>query len=197
MLELRWPYKRHAETFAGTQRYALEQGWESILDEFVSKTLSAQPAGATPYDGIIARADRKLTTQAIRLAVPGLISLVSKELSGIFPDSAAAGRMRAEHLLSRGLRRFAPLGVKIEAPRSRSRCTVAHERRIPPRTRRHSQRVSEAATTVNRQWYFVGCFAVDSVRLKALEAKVVHDGPWSSDEVPSTTTIWRQGRNGC
>ena len=34
MLDLQWPYKRHAAIFAGTQRYAEEQGWYSIIDEF-------------------------------------------------------------------------------------------------------------------------------------------------------------------
>jgi hypothetical protein len=34
MLDLEWPYKRHAGVFAGTQRYAEEQGWKSIVDEY-------------------------------------------------------------------------------------------------------------------------------------------------------------------
>ena len=28
MLDLEWPYKRHAGIFAGTQQYAQQQGWE-------------------------------------------------------------------------------------------------------------------------------------------------------------------------
>jgi hypothetical protein len=36
MLELEFPYKRHAGIFAGAQQYAQEQGWDSTIDEFVA-----------------------------------------------------------------------------------------------------------------------------------------------------------------
>ena len=39
MLDLQWPYKRHASTFAGTQQFAKEHGWHSIIDEFAHDTL--------------------------------------------------------------------------------------------------------------------------------------------------------------
>ena len=114
MLELRWPYKRHAEVFAGTQRYAQEHGWESILDEFVDKTLGGQLTSAIPYDGIIARVNRKLAARAGQQGIPlvnvWFSSPARKELPGVFPDFAATGRMQAEHLLARGLRHFAALG---------------------------------------------------------------------------------------
>lgn len=56
MLDLLWPYKRHASIFfAGTQQYAKENGWISIIDEFVHNTLPAQTGAAVSYDGIIAR----------------------------------------------------------------------------------------------------------------------------------------------
>ena len=41
MLELKWPYKRHVGVFAGTQRYAQQQGWDSIIDEYVAENLPA------------------------------------------------------------------------------------------------------------------------------------------------------------
>ena len=114
MLELRWPYKRHAEVFAGTQRYAQEQGWESILDEFADKSLGVHPSTVIPYDGIIARVNRRLAARVKQLGVP-LVNVwysspARKELPGVFPDFAATGRMQAEHLLARGLRHFAALG---------------------------------------------------------------------------------------
>ena len=37
MLDLKWPLKRHSLIFAGTQRYADEQGWESIIDEYAAE----------------------------------------------------------------------------------------------------------------------------------------------------------------
>lgn len=112
MLELEWPYKRHAALFAGTQRYAQEHGWESIIDEYADDTIT-RAGSARPYDGIIARASRRLARRAARLKVPlvnvWFSSPVWKSLPGVFPDFSTMGRLRAEHLLSRGFRRFAAL----------------------------------------------------------------------------------------
>jgi LacI family transcriptional regulator len=116
MLDLQWPLKRHADIFSGTQQYAQEQGWESTIDEFVQDTLPYRGSRAVPYDGIIARATRSLAARAGRLGVPlvnvWLSSPVRDELPGVFCDFAAAGRMRAEHLLTRGFRRFAALSSR-------------------------------------------------------------------------------------
>ncbi len=113
MLDLQWSYKRHAHVFAGTQQYAREHNWESIVDEFVEDTLPAQSMKAVPFDGIIARVSRKLLHRAARLKVP-LVNVwhsspVWKMVPGVYADSDAIGRLRAEHLLARGLRRFAAL----------------------------------------------------------------------------------------
>jgi len=133
MLELEWPYKRHAGIFAGTQKYAQEHGWHSIIDEYAGDTLPAKkkgtdpvsrngPKGAaqkrgpspfSPYDGVIARATKTLAERGAKAHVPVVnvwySSPVFDKLPGVFADFAAIGRMRAEHLLSRGLRRFATL----------------------------------------------------------------------------------------
>jgi LacI family transcriptional regulator len=113
MLGLDWPYKRHAGVFSGTQQFAQEQGWESYIDEYAAETLRAHPEKPAAYDGVIARATRKLAQCAARRRVPVVnvwfSSPVWRSLPGVFPDYAAAGRLRAEHLLSRGLRRFAAL----------------------------------------------------------------------------------------
>ena len=125
MLDLDWPYKRHTALFAGTQQYAQENNWESIIDEFADDTLKDSSAGSCPYDGIIARAPKRLAEQAARQGIP-LVNVwqsspASKLLPGVFPDFAAAGRLRAEHLLARGFRNFASLasytsrGQEIEA----------------------------------------------------------------------------------
>lgn len=70
MLDLEWPYKRHASIFGGTQRYAEEQGWRSIIDEFAHDTLPARRTKTIPYDRIIARANVQLAERASRLGVP-------------------------------------------------------------------------------------------------------------------------------
>lgn len=116
MLDLEWPYKRHASVFAGTQRYAAEQGWESIVDEYAYDTIPKQRTNSRPYDGIVARATSPLVTRAHKAGIPVVnvwrSSPVRSELPGVFPDYAAAGRLRAEHLLSRGLRNFGTLGCR-------------------------------------------------------------------------------------
>jgi LacI family transcriptional regulator len=113
MLDLQWPYKRHAGVFVGTQQYAQEKGWESLIDEFVDDTLGSGSRRPAPYDGIIARATRRLALRAARTGVPlvnvWLSSPVWRSLPGVFADHAEMGRLRAEHLLSRGLTRFAAL----------------------------------------------------------------------------------------
>jgi len=113
MLDLEWPYKRHAGIFAGTQWYAQEQGWESTIDEFVDDTLPARRAKPVPYDGAIARATKELAQRCIQLDLPVVNVWFSspawRMLPGVFPDFAAAGRLQAEHLLDRGLRTFAAL----------------------------------------------------------------------------------------
>lgn len=55
-LELEWPFKRHAGIFAGTQKYAGEHSWQSIVDENPDATLQKYSGNPASYDGIIARA---------------------------------------------------------------------------------------------------------------------------------------------
>ncbi|PQO45721.1 hypothetical protein C5Y93_12380 [Blastopirellula marina] len=107
------PYKRHAALFAGTQQYAREHGWESIIDEFVAENLPARSKSNLPYDGVIARTSDKLHRRASSLGLP-LVNVwfnspIMTKRPGVFPDFAAIGRLKAEHLLARGFRRFAAI----------------------------------------------------------------------------------------
>mgnify|MGYP002623266375 FL=1 len=128
-LQLKWPYKRHAAVFAGTQQYAQEQGWESIIDEYAADNLPARRSKDIPYDGIIARANRKLAQRSALSGVPlvntWFTSPVWNQMPGVFADFCASGNLRAEHLLARGLRRFAAMaredrGAKVEVEAFRS-----------------------------------------------------------------------------
>ncbi|MDG2222038.1 MAG: substrate-binding domain-containing protein [Rubripirellula sp.] len=111
MLDLDWPYKRHTGIFAGTQQYAKEQGWHSIIDEFAHDTLPTRRSKPNPYDGVIARANTQLVKRAKRLGIPvvnvWLSSPAAELVPGVFADFTASGRTQAEHLLARGLRNFA------------------------------------------------------------------------------------------
>lgn len=132
MLDLRWPYKRHSEIFAGVQRYVEERGWVSIIDEFADDTLRRTRVGTERYDGIVARANRTLARRAAKLGVPVVnvwpSSPASQLLPGVFPDSTEAGRLIAEHLLARGFRTFAtltsPKNVDNELEVKAFRCLV-------------------------------------------------------------------------
>ncbi len=110
MLELESAYWRHISIFAGAQEYAEAHGWETIIDEFADDTLPARKSKRLPYDGVIARATKKLAERSKRAGVPvvnvWLNSPARQSLPGVFFDHVAMGKMRAEHLLSRGLSRF-------------------------------------------------------------------------------------------
>lgn len=113
MLDLQWPYKRHADIFAGTQQYAESQNWHTIIDEFVHDTLPARRSRSIPYDGVIARANQPLAQRTSRLGIPVVNVWASSParnlVPGVFPDSTVVGRLSAEHLLARGFRTFATL----------------------------------------------------------------------------------------
>lgn len=115
MLDLQWPYKRHAGVFAGTQKYAEEHGWISIIDDFAHKTLSTRRGSGVLYDGIIARVNHQLVARAERLGVPVVNVWQSSParhcVPGVYPDSTAVGGLIAEHLLARGFRNFASLSA--------------------------------------------------------------------------------------
>jgi LacI family transcriptional regulator len=115
-LELSYALKRHTGIFAGTQRYASECGrWECVVDEFAADTLSLHLPARRPYDGVIARATKDLAEWALRRKVPLVnvwMSSPVRDLPGVFPDWVALGRLRAEHLLARGFRRFACLSFR-------------------------------------------------------------------------------------
>jgi LacI family transcriptional regulator len=111
MLDLQWPYKRHAAIFSGIQRYAEEHGWLSVIDEFAHDTLHRSRRTVSRYDGIVARANHQLARRAAKLGIPVVNVWPSSParhlLPGVFPDSMATGRLVAEHLLARGFRAFA------------------------------------------------------------------------------------------
>ena len=111
-LEVEWGFKRHLETYAGCQRYADEAGWECSITPTTASILKTK--GRKPsFDGILARTTVPLAAAAKRMNVP-LVNLWMntpvRSLPSVFPDFEASGQMAAEHLLSRGFRRFGYLG---------------------------------------------------------------------------------------
>lgn len=123
VLDLDWGYRRHIDVFDGIQRYAAEQPhWECVIDEYAHDRLGKRGLKETPaYDGIIARASRELAATARKSRVP-LVNVwynsPGQGLPSVFPDFVATGRMAAEHLLSRGFRRFGCLSSRRERAHS-------------------------------------------------------------------------------
>ena len=110
LLELMWPYRRHLDVFAGTQRFAGEQSeWECDIDEFHSDQRQGR-SSLKRYDGLIARASSELASRAKRAKVP-LVNVwysspVRDRLPGAFPDFPLVGAMAGAHLVERGFRHF-------------------------------------------------------------------------------------------
>lgn len=169
MLDLKWPYKRHSEVFAGVQRYAGERGWVSIIDEFAHDTLRCRRAAAERYDGVVARANRPLARRAAELGVPVVNVWPSSPardlLPGVFPDSTETGRMVAEHLLARGFRTFATLtspknadnALEVEAFTRLVRdagfdCTSAHIPQNPHRDLAHWRKTVRLIDQAMSRW---------------------------------------------
>ena len=125
MMDLDKPFKRHVWVYAGIQEYAKRHPeWKLIVDEWADQALPPRPGRAVPYDGIIGRLTKLGGDRARRLDLPAVNvwrASPAQGLPGAFPDFAAAGRLVADHLLSRGFRTLAALrqhgdvGVALQA----------------------------------------------------------------------------------
>ena len=117
MLELDWPYARHVNVFAGTQRYADECGnWDCVVDETAHESLRTAKR-KPPYDGIIARITSQLAKEVRRCGISAVnvwYNSPVSDLPKVVPDFALTGQLAAEHLLGLGLRRFACLSSRGE-----------------------------------------------------------------------------------
>lgn len=115
MLELEWGFRRHVDVFDGVQQYAKEHGgWDCVIDEYAQDRLAKRRGGVSRYEGVIARASRELGLAARKVGVPVVNVWYNSPAAGlpaVFPDFTATGRLAAEHLLSRGFRRFACLAA--------------------------------------------------------------------------------------
>ena len=114
MVGLDLPLGHHHQIFAGIQRYAQECGrWECLINPYADLLLT-DPQKKSGIDGIIARATPQLAELAKVANIPVVNvwqNSTAQNVSNVFPDSMESGRMAAEHLLARGLRSFAFLGL--------------------------------------------------------------------------------------
>jgi LacI family transcriptional regulator len=125
MMDLDQPYKRHVLVYAGIVEYARRHpDWKLIVDEWADQSLPARPGHTVPYDGIIGRMTKLGADRARRLDLPAVnvwLASPARGLPGVLPNFTEAGRLVAEHLLSRGFRHLAALrqhdevGVRLQA----------------------------------------------------------------------------------
>lgn len=109
-IDIGFGVRHHIDIYAGIHRFARDAGWDYELDPFVSAG-----RGRDRYDGIIGRATKQLADRSVRMGIPMVNvwsgSPVAPRVPTVMADYTSAGRMAAEHLLSRGYRRFAFQGV--------------------------------------------------------------------------------------
>lgn len=113
-LDVHLLYKHHTDTFAGFKRFADERRWHTVLDDWIVETLATSKRGRPAYDGVVARvsADHGSLVDATAKAGIPLVNVMAGSpffaaLPGVYPDFDQAGRLRAEHLVSRGFCRLA------------------------------------------------------------------------------------------
>jgi LacI family transcriptional regulator len=111
VIDLNWTLKHHQEVFAGTQQYARDQGWESVLWPYAPAVVDG--CGRKLYDGIIARATPQLAAETAQAGIPLVnvwVSSPARDIPAVFPDVHAAGEMAGEHLRARGFQNYAYVG---------------------------------------------------------------------------------------
>lgn len=104
-----YPLRHHYELVVGIQHYAREHAdWDLTVEPFIRMLPKAE--GKSGYHGVIGRATTELAQQAARAGIP-LVNVWTGSpvttLPSVLPDARTCGRTAAEHLLSRGFRRFA------------------------------------------------------------------------------------------
>jgi len=110
VIDLEWPLKYHHQIVAGVRRYARSRpDWSCVLDLNAADRLT----GHRDYDGIIARATTNLAAKAAAAGVPVVnvwLNSPARSLPAVLHDVAAGARLAVDHLVARGVRRFAHIG---------------------------------------------------------------------------------------
>lgn len=105
-------FKWHLEIGAGVTRYARRRGWKYDLLRH-GRQICEAGRHKVRYDGIVGRIDPALARFARARRIPVVNVWFSSPVTGVplvAPDYERVGVMAAEHLLSRGFRRFGFLG---------------------------------------------------------------------------------------
>lgn len=119
-IDLDWPIRRHQDVYQGIQSYAEQaDGWEIFNDQFPAAWIARR--GKRPgYDGVVGRVSPEVLTACLKHNVPVVNvwgnSPAMPQMPTLVADFEAAGRLAAEHLLARGMRRLASVGYRDHGP---------------------------------------------------------------------------------
>jgi LacI family transcriptional regulator len=110
------PYPHHQEILSGVLDYARgHPEWHCVIDEHPTYASSRRGRLAPAYSGVIARASPELQRRLTKLGIP-LVNVWyqrgRQDVPGVYPDVAAIGRLAAEHLIERGFRSLAFVGIR-------------------------------------------------------------------------------------
>jgi LacI family transcriptional regulator len=118
-IELDQPSPHHLGCYAGILRYAAaKDNWQTVVDPYVVGVTANR--GAREYDGIVGRIHQRAAEEAAAARIPVVNHWVNSPAKGfpsVLPDIREGSRIAAEHLLSRGFRRFAYIGSKGDRTR--------------------------------------------------------------------------------
>ncbi|MEX0867522.1 MAG: DNA-binding transcriptional regulator [Pirellulales bacterium] len=114
VIDLEWPLAHHQRVFAGIHRYASQRGgWNCSIDPYLDLTANHR-GDSHQLDGIVGRIPALLAKQARRRGVP-LVNVWANSpaanVVSVLHDAAGSGRMATRHLIARGYRNFAYLGI--------------------------------------------------------------------------------------
>lgn len=112
VMNLEYALRRHQEIFAGAYRYARQRRWQIDPMPFGTQ-ISSAGRQRLHYDGIIARADPRLASFARANGIPLVnvwYSSSARNVPLVHVDHNRIGALAADHLRSRGFRRFAHVG---------------------------------------------------------------------------------------
>lgn len=115
MITLSEPYKHHFEVFTGIRKYALEQGWDCSAKPYAESDFTDNAPHA--YDGVVGRITPPMLKAASRFNIPlanVYMNTKLRTLPSVFLDTQACARMAGKHLIERGFRHFAFIGIKGE-----------------------------------------------------------------------------------
>lgn len=119
-IDLDWPIRRHLDIYQGIRSYAEEaEAWEIINDEFPAAWIARR--GKRPgYDGVVGRVSPEVLAACQKHNVPVVNvwanSPAMPQMPTVTGDFVVSGRMAAEHLLARGMRRLASVGYRDRGP---------------------------------------------------------------------------------